>query len=88
MPDTDIEQELCKSCGLCCDSTLFPHAKVEADEPLLPGQEEIHKDGKRLFKLPCPYFDGCCTVYHKQRPSVCGAFKCTLLEGLINWTFA
>ena len=84
MPETDTEQELCKNCGFCCDSTLFPHATIEAGDVLPPGLPEVYEEGNPCFKLPCPYFNGLCTVYHEGRPAVCDTYKCTLLENFIE----
>ncbi len=28
----DSNQELCKSCGFCCDGTLFGHGQIEEKE--------------------------------------------------------
>jgi len=83
MSETNSEQDLCKGCGFCCDGTLFNHGTTKADEVLPPDIEEIFKKGKRCFKLPCPYFNGACTIYHQGRPSICGTFKCTVLKNFI-----
>jgi len=29
---TDEEQSICKSCGFCCDGTLFGHVDLRADD--------------------------------------------------------
>lgn len=80
MDATNAGQDLCKNCGFCCDDTLFPHATVKKDEILPPGLEEVSEEGKRHFKLPCPHFDGTCTIYHQGRPLVCATFQCPVLE--------
>jgi len=79
MSETSAEQDLCKSCGFCCDDTLFPRAVVKKDEILFPGFEEEVEEGERHFKLPCPHFDGFCTIY-EQRPHICQTFECSVLE--------
>ena len=84
MPEINPEQELCKTCGFCCDGTLFQRAKAEEDEKLLPLMEEEYVKETRFFKLPCDYFDEKCSVYGGYRPKVCGAFKCKLLKDAIK----
>lgn len=72
--------DLCMSCGLCCDGTLFPYGFIrdEADrkvaEDLGLPVTEIRE--KLLFKLPCTCFSGSCTAYDKPRPYTCSAFFC------------
>lgn len=80
------EQDICISCGFCCDRTLFDVAKLDAEE-ILRGKFidlETHIDGNRFFKLPCPYFDQKCTIYDQDKPNICGKFKCQLLRATIN----
>ena len=78
MTDTNPEQELWKSCGFCCDGTLFEYADVKDDDILLPGMEEDYQE-QRCFRQPCPHFKDLCTAYHLQRPSICCSYKCTML---------
>ena len=79
MSDTSAAQSLCKNCGFCCDDTLFPHAVIKKNEILPPGFVEEVEKGERYFKLPCPHFDGLCTIYD-QRPRICRTFECSVLE--------
>ncbi|SDE96729.1 hypothetical protein SAMN04487996_10874 [Dyadobacter soli] len=84
---TDSEKnisDLCVSCGMCCDGTLFPYGFVRdendrkiADELGLTTKEI---DGKLFFNMPCPHFSGCCTVYDKSRPHTCSAYFCPPLK--------
>jgi len=83
MTEYHPEQELCKKCGFCCDDTLFPHGTIEADEILPFGLVEIYEKGERSFKLPCPHFNGLCTIYHQGRPEVCDSFQCLLFEDVM-----
>mgnify|MGYP005644641471 CR=1 FL=1 len=78
------EQELCKTCGFCCDGTLYARATSFEDEILLPNMETEKLDDSYWFKLPCSYFDKCCTVYDQTRPAICGDFKCRLLKRFIK----
>ena len=86
------EQELCKSCGFCCDGTLFNYASSYKDDLILDKMEQTVINNEYWIKLPCAYFCGSCTVYDKQRPSICGDFKCQLLtdmsKGVIDFNEA
>jgi hypothetical protein len=77
-------ESLCKSCGLCCDGSLF--GKV----PLRPNEDDsvlrslgvpiIDTANERFFKQPCPSYEGkLCNIY-LQRPQTCCDFKCLLLR--------
>lgn len=81
---TDPEQIICLSCGFCCDSTLFDNATVKAGEKgnLPPKIEEKYfmNESGELFRLPCPYFDGKCTIYDQRKPQICSSFRCQLLK--------
>jgi hypothetical protein len=75
--------DLCLSCGLCCDGSLFERAYLHSDEKDLAKSLELivldeHSE-KTGFRLPCNLFKGCCSIYEQTRPYVCGAFKCKLL---------
>jgi hypothetical protein len=78
------EQEICLTCGMCCDGTLFDHAKVEPGEKdLLPDEirKNYFRDGENeKFKLPCSYFSNRCTIYSHHRASTCWKFRCELLK--------
>jgi uncharacterized protein len=85
--------EICTSCGMCCDGTLFNKAllKNQADEVLAKnmGMETFIEDQKkRYFKLPCHHFNGCCTVYDKDRPHVCGVYFCQPLKKVQKGTIS
>lgn len=74
---------LCTSCGLCCRGLLHNRAMLESSEVAKATKLgfEILDQGKLAFSLPCPRFEGCCTVYD-QRPKACVGFKCSLLRNL------
>jgi len=74
--------DLCVMCGLCCDGTLFPSAKMTPKDSSaieLLGKI-VASPEKDKFKLPCPHFCGKCTVYDKVKPSVCNDFYCTQIQ--------
>jgi hypothetical protein len=79
-------QDLCRSCGLCCDGTLFGYVRVaETDDPSqLAAMGLVVDDGPSglRFAQPCPAFAGdCCQVYD-QRPGKCRLFRCRLLKNV------
>lgn len=79
--ELSLASRLCLSCGLCCDGTLYEHAKVhegEAAQTELAGFKVQKGDRKRsTFLFPCHNLDGkCCTAYERWRPKVCSSFFC------------
>jgi hypothetical protein len=88
-PDRQLrEQQICLTCGFCCDGTLFYRATLEPlEKGNLPENMEksyYKKDDKEYFKLPCFYFDKKCTIYNKKKAHICSAFRCQLLENFSN----
>lgn len=78
------EQDICVTCGLCCDGTLFHHAVLNKGEKgNLPQKMENayfkNKNGE-FFKLPCSYFNGKCSIYDQKKAHVCSSFRCKLLK--------
>jgi len=75
--------DLCLSCGFCCDGTLFSHVtlqKNEKNKKLINIELEL-VDGSYSFVQPCQALsdeDGC-QVY-TNRPSMCIKFNCDLLK--------
>ena len=78
------EQQICVTCGLCCDGTLFMHATLQPGERgHLPDKiEEAGRTGEDgdYFLLPCGYFSGSCTIYELPRADVCSTYRCSLLK--------
>lgn len=78
------EQEICVTCGFCCDGTLFSFALLNpGEEGHLPEriEENVFRQAERnYFHLPCSYFAGRCTIYDRQRADVCGSYRCQLLR--------
>lgn len=81
---------LCKACGLCCTGHLFAQALLKPDEiataqylgltVLQPTDSE-----KPGFSLPCPLWQGQCTIYtHPHKPHICAAFECKLLKEVLH----
>lgn len=85
----DTGQSLCKSCGICCDGTLFRYAPLEEheDKKNYLFLNIIEEEGNSKILLPCVVFDAeeGCEVYDIRpniRPNICGAFRCRLLRQL------
>lgn len=78
------EQNICITCGFCCDGTLFNKAVLQAGEydnlPVKIKQNYFKQDDNEYFKLPCLYFDNLCTIYHQQKADICSSFRCQLLK--------
>ncbi|MCF0073223.1 YkgJ family cysteine cluster protein [Dyadobacter sp. CY261] len=85
MSDSEKDvSDLCVSCGMCCDGTLFNTARIQDDKDrkladsldlITGGQED-----KLYFKMPCPHFAGCCSIYDRNRPQICSMFFCNPLK--------
>jgi hypothetical protein len=81
-------EALCKACGLCCTGHLFIWAKLrprELDPAEALGMEVFRSDPtQRGFSLPCPLWQGQCTIYTSAHyPRVCRAYKCKLLKAVL-----
>ncbi|RPA66617.1 hypothetical protein EF405_20235 [Cyclobacteriaceae bacterium YHN15] len=78
------EQQICISCGFCCDNTLFDNAVLQPGEKgTLPEKMEesyIKIKNQEYFKLPCFYFNGKCSIYNQKKAHICSSFRCQLLK--------
>ena len=79
-------QNLCLSCGLCCDGTLFTDVRVGPEESgeVLGGRQRITSDrgGEGRYELPQPclrFENGRCQTYG-CRPAACSSYRCRLLR--------
>jgi uncharacterized protein len=84
MPEGFSESsELCRSCGLCCDGTLFDYVPVADAEMArlakLGFAVRQAKGGEGRYDHPCPKFCGECSIY-EDRPASCASFQCELLR--------
>jgi hypothetical protein len=66
--------DLCLSCGLCCDGSLFWAVPVGEGEDV-----PVPLDGEGRLRQPCACFAGRCTVYDR-RPASCRSFDCRVLQ--------
>jgi hypothetical protein len=74
----DPLETLCKSCGMCCDGTLFRRALLKPEEVEPAKRLGLRVIQDRGFEQPCPAWQNSgCTVY-SDRPSVCRSFICRL----------
>jgi uncharacterized protein len=78
--ETKNISDICVTCGMCCDGTLFDRASIKGEADIKVVESlgmEIHnvKDAV-FFKQPCICFDKSCTVYNKTRPLACSNFLC------------
>ena len=76
------EQDICVTCGFCCDNTLFDHASASNTQglPTKIAEQVYFSKGEKYFLFPCPYFNGCCTIYDHPKPTICSSFRCKLLR--------
>ncbi len=80
----DDVTSICRSCGLCCDGTLYPAgrlAKGEVERAVRCGLVVVYDEERSAFAQPCSRFDraaGGCTIY-ADRPETCRRFVCSLL---------
>ncbi len=82
MKPTNDEQEICLTCGICCDQTLFDIVIIQDGDHLPEKLQErrLMHEGKAYFSLPCPYFVGHCSIYDHQKPKRCSEYRCWLLK--------
>ncbi len=67
-------QALCRSCGLCCDGSLFAGVDVDAAERSGNAPPDLPQ--------PCPHHRaGACAIY-ADRPRQCRAFTCRVLQAV------
>ncbi len=79
---------LCKSCGLCCDGSMFVGVHLQAGDSA-PALKQLgfriqHKKKYDFFNQPCSAFkNNCCAVY-TARPVRCRVFECQQLKRLFQ----
>ena len=79
--DSDLAT-LCRSCGLCCDGSLFNLVPLERDEVALARKHRLHVlENDKGFEQPCSALaeHGACSIY-EERPRSCRSFVCRLYE--------
>jgi Fe-S-cluster containining protein len=86
--DRDLEA-LCKSCGLCCDGSLFGRVTLERGEVRVARTHHLRvlqREGDRrdAFEQPCSALsrrdEGCACAIYTERPRSCRSFTCRLYD--------
>ena len=76
--------DLCCSCGLCCDGTLFSKVRLAPTDPVAP----LESAGLRIvpgpdFAQPCVALGANCRCrVYADRPPQCRKFECRLLQAV------
>ena len=78
--------ELCRSCGLCCDGSLFGHVRLTSDEVMRLKALQVpttkNADGSLRLRQCCSALSGKdCRIYF-SRPEACRVYICDLGEAL------
>ena len=79
---------LCRSCGLCCNGSLFAWVELrpgELDPIEALGVHVFRSDpNEKGFSQPCPLWKGECTIHETPHyPHSCRAYNCKLLKEVI-----
>jgi uncharacterized protein len=80
----ELPENLCTSCGLCCDGSLFADIELKNRRESLAlesfGLAVEDGDDAELLMQPCGALKGTrCSIYH-YRPTCCRSFECRLLR--------
>ena len=76
--------QLCPSCGLCCNGVLFGDVELQRGDDAGKlaglGVKLFAKGRKKVFNQPCACLvDGLCKIY-QDRPARCRSFDCRALQ--------
>jgi len=75
---------LCLECALCCDGSIFPKARLQPQDLEFArslGLTLNETGDTPAFDQPCHLLHGkACSIYDRERPQVCGTFRCELLK--------
>jgi Fe-S-cluster containining protein len=79
-------EELCLSCALCCDGTLFHDVRLRVGDKTAPLKAlglplRTWGNSVRLLQ-PCPALDGMRCQAYKARPHHCRHFDCLLYKAV------
>src|SRR5512142_2644385 len=85
------EQQLCLSCGMCCNGVIFADVRLQAGDnagrlreiglPLCGTGKGAESAGLK-FAQPCAALEGCACRIYPERPAHCRNFECLLLKGV------
>ena len=77
--------ELCNQCGLCCDGTLSPRARLKEKseiEKVRSFNIDTENLGSAVYLiLPCGAYNNQCSIY-EHRPKVCRTYFCKPIQEL------
>nr|WP_283773431.1 YkgJ family cysteine cluster protein [Altererythrobacter sp. KTW20L] len=77
---------MCRSCGMCCDNTMFGRVIVTQWEAVKLRARGIdvttYDDGERSFAQPCPRLSGDGCGIYKSRPHTCRSYVCETINAL------
>ncbi len=88
------EQQLCLSCGLCCNGVIFADVHLQAGDdagrlrelglPLCGARKrtKMSESAALKFAQPCAALNGCACRIYPERPTYCRHFECLLLKGV------
>jgi uncharacterized protein len=83
---------LCRSCGLCCDGSLFTHVGLTPEEierlRELGIPTQTRRSGARVLSQRCPALKGRDCQIYADRPAHCAAYKCLLADALLDGEIA
>lgn len=87
-PSAAVSENICRSCGMCCDGTLFDVGRIEAVDDLAAltaaGLSVRERRGIPVFEQPCECFRGDACGIYPVRPVRCQQFRCRVLEDLAD----
>ena len=80
---TEIIENLCGSCGLCCDGSIFNDVALAGTPEvtrMIKLGVEVDPERPPLLLQPCTALQGTrCRIY-QRRPACCRTFECRLLQ--------
>jgi hypothetical protein len=91
VPDTplhvsELPQNLCLTCGLCCNGVLFKDVVLQpadARSKLAKLGLPLRRGGRQdRFPQPCAALEGCSCRIYTERPARCQQFECLLFQSV------
>lgn len=93
------QTNLCLSCGLCCDGSIFADVKLLPNEsadrllslglplrPQIPPARKVPVSSVKRWRFtqPCAALEHCSCRIYASRPQYCREFECLLLKKLVS----
>jgi hypothetical protein len=83
---SELPQNLCLTCGLCCNGVLFKDVVLQPADVRsklvklgLPLRRGARQD---RFPQPCAALEGCSCRIYTERPARCQQFECLLFQSV------